>query len=429
MSTTDQAISAPPEIGETYYSLSAVGRISPRADIALLTGGGDRPYVFGLRNALLEQGLTVDVVGADVLFAPELVSTPGLRFLNFQESWPPEGPLLHRLLRVLYFYAKLLWYVAATAPPVLHILWNHHQKLEHFDRTALMLIYKLFGKRLVMTAHNVNTAKRDGYDSWLNRFTLGIQYRLCDHVFVHTEAMLRELTTDFNFPPSRASVIPFGINNSIPTTDLSHEGARRCLGLDPADRIVLFFGRIQPYKGLQHLVEAMIQLMGNSPEASRYRLIIAGQPMKEYENYWREIEDRIDQSGIRSRVLLAIEHIPESEVERYYKAADIAVLPYVGIYQSGVLFLSYSFGVPVLATEVEAFASEIVVGETGFLARPGDPAHLAAQLQRYFESPLFEQLEMNRSKIFEYVNHHHSWSLVGRLTRNVYDRLQNVSPQ
>lgn len=428
MSTASLA-SASPELKDTHYSLAAVGRIKPRADVALLTGGGDRPYVFGLRRALLESGLTVDVVGADVLFDPEWVSTPGLRFLNFQEDWPPEGPLFRRLGHVLSFYSKLLWYVAFTAPPILHILWNHHQRLEHFDRTVLMLLYRLFGRRLVMTAHNVNTAKRDGFDTWLNRWTLGLQYRLCDHVFVHTEAMLRELITDFQFPPSRASVIPFGINNSIPVTNLSHAEARQKLGLERSDRIVLFFGRIQPYKGLEHLVEAMIQLVDSSPADASYRLIIAGQPMKEYEHYWRAIEERIQTSSLRTRVLPAIQHIPESEVEIYYKAADVAVLPYVGIYQSGVLFLSYSFGVPVVATDVEAFAQEIVVGETGFLARPGDPANLAAQLRTYFDSPLFHQLDDHRPKIFDYVNQRHSWSIVGRMTRAVYDRLTASAPR
>lgn len=416
-----------PGLARTYYPLSALGHLSPRADIALLTGGGDRPYVFGLRNALLEQGLRVDVVGSDTLFAPELLTTDGLRFLNLQESWPPEGGLLHRLSKVALFYFKLIRYVAASAPPILHILWNHHQKLELIDRTLLMVIYRLLGKRIVMTAHNVNTAKRDGHDGWLNRWTLGFQYRLCDHIFVHTEAMLRELAADFGIPATHSSVIPFGINNSIPTTSLTPAQARHRLGLAPDHRVVLFFGRIQPYKGLEHLVEALIRVQAQSTDAQIYRLVIAGLPMKEYEGYWQKIEQRIRESSLNGAVVLAAEHIPESEVEVYFKAADVTVLPYVGIYQSGVLFLSSSFGLPVIATDVEAFSSEIVVGETGFLVRPGDPVHLAEQLDHYFNSPLYQELETRRPKIFEHVERLHSWSLVGRLTRSVYDRLRTGS--
>ena len=72
----------------------------------------------------------------------------------------------------------------AAQPKIFHILWNN--KFEFFDRTLLMLYYKLLGKKIVFTAHNVNIRKRDGNDSWLNRFSLKIQYQLVDHIFVHT---------------------------------------------------------------------------------------------------------------------------------------------------------------------------------------------------------------------------------------------------
>ena len=58
----------------------------------------------------------------------------------------------------------------------------------------LMLYYRLLGKRIVFTAHNVNMRKRDRCDSWFNRFTLRLQYRLCSHILVHTEAMKNEIS-------------------------------------------------------------------------------------------------------------------------------------------------------------------------------------------------------------------------------------------
>ena len=60
-----------------------------------------------------------------------------------------------------------------------------------------MLYYRLFGKRVILTAHNVNTRKRDGRDNWFNRLSLSIQYRLCHHILVHTAAMKNELLSDF----------------------------------------------------------------------------------------------------------------------------------------------------------------------------------------------------------------------------------------
>ena len=62
-----------------------------------------------------------------------------------------------------------------------------------------MLYYKLLGKRVVFTAHNVNAGKRDSNDSWLNRLSLKIQYQLSDHIFVHTEGMKSEMVSEFQY--------------------------------------------------------------------------------------------------------------------------------------------------------------------------------------------------------------------------------------
>ena len=124
---------------------------------------------------------------------------------------------------------RLIRYVAKAEPKVFHILWNN--KFELFDCTLLMLYYKLMRKRLVFTAHNVNASKRDSNDSWRNRLSLRAQYALCDHIFVHTEGMKADLLSDFGVPESKVSVIPFGINNTVPNTSLSSAEAKRQLGI------------------------------------------------------------------------------------------------------------------------------------------------------------------------------------------------------
>ena len=83
-------------------------------------------------------------------------------------------------------------------------------------------------------------------------------------------------------------------------------------------------------------------------------------------------------------MLLRAEYIPDEETELYFKAADVLVLPYRHIYQSGVLFLGYSFGLPVLAADVGTLKDEIIEGKTGFVFRPEDPVDLASAIERYF---------------------------------------------
>ena len=239
--------------------------------IALLTGGSDKPYALGLASALAAQGVAIEFVGSDELNSPEVHAIAGLRFFNLRGSQREDAGILAKVLRVAKYYGRLVSFVATTRTRTLHILWNN--RFEVLDRTALMAYYRLLGKRVVLTAHNVNAAARDGRDNWFNRTTLRIQYRLSDHVFVHTDQMRRDLMSGFGVAGHRVTVIPFGLNDTIPKSDLTPEQAKQKFGLSGRDRTLLFFGRIAPYKGLEHLIHAVAMLAGTADEV---RLIIGG---------------------------------------------------------------------------------------------------------------------------------------------------------
>ena len=189
------------------------------ADVALLTGGEDKPYALGLGSALAAQRVRVDFHGSDEIDGPELHSTPYINFLNLRGDQSRGASFCKKAFRVLRYYGRLFWYASTASPKVFHILW--HNPFEVFDRLVLMRYYKFCGRRLVFTAHNVNARKRDGGDSWLNRFSLRAQYRSADHIFVHTHRMKAELETDFSVPEAKITIIPFGINNTLPNTSLA----------------------------------------------------------------------------------------------------------------------------------------------------------------------------------------------------------------
>ena len=123
------------------------------------------------------------------------------------------------------------------------------------------------------------------------------------------------------------------------------------------------------------------------------------------------------------KVLLRIEHIPDSEVEIYFKAADVLILPYVRIFQSGLPFLAYSFGLPVVATDAGGLAEDVVKGETGFICRSGDARSLTQAVHEYFDSELYESLPAARHRIREKALSRHSWNQVAAVTVNVYQHL------
>lgn len=385
--------------------------------MALLTGGGDRPYAFGLATALISSGVAMDLIGSDELDCPEFHSKPGVNFLNLRGNQQPEASLVRKVSRVSMFYAKLIRYAATAKPKIFHILWNN--KFETLDRTLLMLYYRFLGKSLVLTVHNVNARKRDSKDTPLNRLTLQVQYRLSDHIFVHTEQMKRELVQEFGVQGAQVTVIPFGINNAVPKTRLTPFEARQRLGIRDRERTILFFGNIAPYKGLEYLITAFQQILARRGD---YRLIIAGRP-KNCERYWNAICEAIHEDVQRGRVLLKADFIPDDETEVYFKAADVLALPYRHIYQSGVLFLGYSFGLPVLAADVGSLKDDVVEGKTGFVFKPADPSDLARAIETYFASDLYTDLNRRRQEIQDYATAQHSWDLVGQMTMNVYASL------
>jgi len=401
---------------------AATAKLSPELEVSLLTGCEDRHYAVGLSTALLQAGVSLDVIGSDVVDSPEMHGNRKLRFLNFRGSQDGKANLCRKISRVLAYYARLLHYAAVSKPRIVHILWNN--KFEFFDRTVLMLYYKLLRKKLVLTAHNVNAGRRDSKDSLLNRLTLRIQYRLCDHIFVHTEQMKQELVEAFHIPNAAISVIPYGINDAIPTTDLGPQEAKRRLGIATCDRVILFFGAIAPYKGLDLLTAAFERLTADNPN---YLLVIAGKPKPGCDRYLAEVQTIIRRSVASNRVIQRIEYIPDDETELYFKAADVLVLPYRTIFQSGVLFLALSFGLPVVAADVGSFREDVIEGRTGFLCKPNDDADLSEVLEKYFRSELFAELEQRRSEIRSLTAVGHSWETVGRLTRSAYLKTLNGS--
>ncbi len=352
-------------------------------EMGLLTGCQDRPYAFGLAMALIAKGVSLDIIGGDEIDSPELHTTPNLRFLNFRSSQRDKS-FAKKLSKLLVYYSKLIRYAARSKPKVLHILWNN--KFELFDRTILMLYYRALGKKIAFTAHNVNQARRDLKDSWLNRTTLKIQYHLCDHILE----------------------------------------AKRRLGLRDDEKAILFFGRIRPYKGIEYLLDAFRLLLPD--QQANYRLLVAGEPKKGTEEYLHEIRQSVARDFKQGQVILRIQFIPDEEMELYLKGADVLVLPYKEIFQIGVLFFAYSFGLPVVATDVGSFREEIVEGSTGFLCKPGDPADLAKAIETYFASDLFKNLKVRRPELVEYANANHSWQAVAELTRSAYVKMLGRNP-
>src|ERR1700721_2215116 len=143
-------------------------------EVGLFTGGRDRPYAVGLVKALMSQGICLHVAGGDELECPEIQASSRLELINLHGRQCPNSSHFCKALRVLSYYGQLIPYAAVAKPKIFHTLWNG--KFEYFDRTLLVLYFKLLGKKVAFTAHNVNAGKRDSNDSLVNLLT----FRLYD---------------------------------------------------------------------------------------------------------------------------------------------------------------------------------------------------------------------------------------------------------
>jgi len=387
------------------------------SSVTILTGGGDKPYALGLASALIERGVRFDFIGSDDVDGPKLHSNPQVVFLNLRGNQRRNASIWEKMARLLNYYRRLLRYARTANPRIFHILWNN--KFVIFDRTILMLYYRVLGKKIVFTAHNVNAGRRDGNDTIINRLTLMAQYCLTDHIFVHTAKMKEELVREFGVHPDKVTVIPFGINSTVPDTALTPAQARERLGLAPSEKVILFFGSISPYKGLEYLVQAFASV---AKECASYRLIIAGKP-KRQDGYWNRVKEAIVCSGVQDRIIQRIGYVPDEETEVYFKAADVLALPYTHVFQSGVLFLAYNFGLPAIAADVGSLREEIIQGETGLSFKTADEVDLANVIRLYFSSGLYTNPESRRETIRKFASDRYSWSKIAAVIADVYSRL------
>lgn len=159
---------------------------------------------------------------------------------------------------------------------------------------------------------------------------------------------------------------------------VSKQEARAKLGIDPNLQIMLFFGFIRKYKGLDILLNAL-KILQENPELRNLKLMVAG----EYYENAKPYEELIKRLGIADRLIMNTSFIPNNEVKYYLSAADLVVQPYRNATQSGVTPLAYHFEIPMVVTNVGGLPQLVPDEKAGLVAEP-TPNDLAKKITRYF---------------------------------------------
>ncbi|MBP1658144.1 MAG: glycosyl transferase group 1, partial [Bacteroidetes bacterium] len=197
-----------------------------------------------------------------------------------------------------------------------------------------------------------------------------------DYFIVQSAAVERDLKTVH--PNAVYRFAPHPVYTIFGKAMEKHE-ARRLLGL-AEERIVLFFGYVRRYKGLQILLSALQEVRKTLP----VHLLVVGEFYVDQAEYQKQIEDL----GLQSSVTVVADYVPNDRVAAYFSAADVVILPYLSATQSGITQIAYNFDKPVIASDVGGLAEVVKHGVTGTIVPPNQPGLLAEAILEYYRRNL-----------------------------------------
>lgn len=229
-------------------------------------------------------------------------------------------------------------------------------------------VKKKTGAKVLFICDNVIPHEHRPGDVFFTRYA----FKAVDFFLVQSSSVQRDLLSFWPAATWRFAHHPiyeiFG--EAIPKNE-----ARRSLGLNN-ERIILFFGYVRRYKGLQTLLRAMPLIL----KELKVKLLVVGEFYDDESSYRTLIRDL----SLENDVMVNSDYVPNDQVKLYFSACDAVVLPYSSATQSGIVQIAYQFDRPVIATNVGGLPEVVLDGKTGLLVPPEDPQRLAEAVVRFY---------------------------------------------
>jgi glycosyltransferase involved in cell wall biosynthesis len=257
--------------------------------------------------------------------------------------------------------------IRKLAPDVVIIQWWH----PYFAPCYYLLCKFLKKIPVLFTCHNVFPHERFPLDRFLCKMVLkqGNYYIVQSH---SDEKDLLSMKADAEY-----IVTPHPTYNAFKMQGMSREDARKLLNVGQETPMLLFFGFVRAYKGLIYLLDAMKEI---TQRITDIQLWVVGDFGEDREEYLEQIEH----NGLKDYITLVEGYIPDREVEKYFAAADLVVLPYTSATQSGIAQIAYGFETPVVVTDVGGLPDVVTDRQTGYVV-PSRNAHaIADSVVRFF---------------------------------------------
>ena len=357
------------------YTMELVDKLKKFADITLLCNRDYRIKV---------QGVTIK---------PELYNGGSAKVLS----------VIHYLYALCATIKELLF----GNYDVVHIQTFKAYKYE----IPLYSVCKAKGYTLVCTVHNV-LPRETKNDLWSdNGKKVSEFYAKCDKLIVHNENCKRMLIENLGTEKSKIHVIPHGAYGLF-FNEISEN-------LNKKEKTFLSFGTIREYKGIDVLIRAIALI----PEKIRENMtfIIAGKQNFKLDN--TDYDGMIKQLNISSQVRFFNRRIEDSELHELFIKADACIFPYRAISGSGALLMAYSFGTPVIASNIPTFVEETEGGKTGLLFQALDPQALADAIEHFYHMEP-NQIKQYKENIQLLVSNKYNWEKSAKLTAELYGGFQ-----
>ena len=348
-------------------------------DKRIVIVGPAYPYRGG--QALVETHLfqLLSQLGYDCYTISYKLLYPSLLFpgtTQFDESGHVHFDHSDRIYRVINSVNPITWVKAAKkieaiAPGVVVFVWW----MPFFGPalgTIARLVKKSTGAKIVFLVENYVSHERRWFDHFATRKTL--QY--ADQFISESEYVTARVREGFPGVPIEKVTLP--VYDCYDFKKFDKASTRKELGI-ASKNVVLFFGYIRPYKGLDNLIRSFNKVLDVHPDTT---LLIVGECYEDRRTY----DDLIKGRGIGDRTIFVSRYVANEEIEPYFKAADVVCLPYNTASQSGIVMMSYGFRRPVVTTNVGGLPEFVLEGETGVMVPPRDPDALAAGVNKVLDS-------------------------------------------
>lgn len=360
-------------------------------------GGGIGHYTFNLCSAIrkVETGIKLT-----------LVSKPMTELSNLPKQFKVVGAL-GRVRHYPFWIWRLIALLAAGKPHIVHIQAHTWPIMDAF----LIILLRLLRMTVVFTAHDVLPHRVGLFDrrafEWI--------YRVSNKIIVHADRNRDVLLSQFGIDRRKVEVIPHGNYSFFPPYGGSREAALTELGCPDNADVLLFFGFITDYKGLDYIITALPEIIRLNPSV---RLVVAGKPDKEG---FGRYDTLIDSLGLRPYVKTRLEYVPFEEVTKYFAACRLVVLPYVDTYQSGVVQIAFACGRPVVASAVGGLIEVVRPGLTGSIVPAKDSTALAQSIVELLSDK--EQLGLMGQAAAKAASEVYGWEGIAISTIKVYKSL------